>query len=417
MLVMVFSVSWSVPYLGAERFGAWMTIASLVAVLSFLDLGVGNGLTNRIAHVASGHDVHELPRTVSGGLGVLAVLSLILMLALSGVAWLLPWHVLIKATSVEVNDEVRASAMLFAGLFAISVCVNGVLRIYHGLQRGFEVFVTSALCTLGGLLCLYVATRYQAGMPVLLLCTMGATLVPGIWLWARLSRLGMFSFVGWARATRSEMPKLLKTSVLFFMLQIGTALGWGLDGVIVSSTLGASAAAAYVVTQRMYLIATQPMAIFNAPLWPAYADAEAKGDRTFIRHTLTSALKQTFVYAVATALTLAAFWEPLLQHWTSGKVMPMDSLVYALGAWAVVEATAMCFAMFLNGTGIIAPQVICSIVITIIGVPLKFWLAQSSGTAVMVYGSIALYIGTMCVIFGVVYRDELQIGLDLPGKI
>lgn len=416
MLVMVFSVSWTVPYLGAERFGAWMTIASLAAVLSFLDLGVGNGLTNRIAHVASSHDVRELSRTVSGGLGVLTVLSLILMVVLSCVAWLLPWHALIKATSGEVNDEVRASAMLFAGLFAVSVCVNGVLRIYHGLQRGFEVFVTSALCTLGGLLCLYVATRYHAGMPILLFCTMGATLIPGIWLWARLGTFGLFSFVGWAHSTRSEMPKLLKTSLLFFLLQIGTALGWGMDGVIVSSTLGASAAAAYVVTQRMYLIATQPMAIFNGPLWPAYADAEAKGDRKFIRHTLTSAMKQTLVYAVVTSLTLAAFWEPLLQHWTSGKVMPMDSLVYALGAWAVVEAMAMCFAMFLNGTGIISPQVMCSVVITIIGMPLKFWLAQRNGAAVMVYGFIALYIGTMCIIFGVAYRTELRIMLGVADK-
>lgn len=42
MLAMVLSVSWTVPYLGPERFGAWMTIASLAAVLSFLDLGVGN---------------------------------------------------------------------------------------------------------------------------------------------------------------------------------------------------------------------------------------------------------------------------------------------------------------------------------------------------------------------------------------
>lgn len=414
MLVLVLSVGWTVPYLGAERFGAWMTLASLAAMLGFLDLGLGNGLTNRIAQVASGRKAGELPRAVSGGLGVLAALSLVLMVVLSATAWLLPWQALIKTTSAELNSEVRVSALLFAGLFAASISFNGVLRIYHGLQRGFEVFATSAICTSIGLLCLYVATRHQAGMPVLLFCTMGATLAPGLWLWARLGRSGLFSFAGWAHSTRAERPKLLKISLLFLMLQIGTALGWGMDSVVVSSTLGASGAAAYVLTQRMFLIATQPMAILNAPLWPAYADADAKGDRAFIRTTLSSALTQTFAYAAVITFMLIAFREPVLRHWTSGTVVPTDSLVYALGAWAIVEAMAMCFAMFLNGTSIVKPQVVCAVVIVVVGVPLKFWLARTGGAAAMVCGFIALYALAMCIVFGVVYRGELRAKLELP---
>lgn len=46
-----------------------------------------------------------------------------------------------------------------------------MLRIYHGLQRGFEVFAISSACTFVRLLLLYIATRYQAGIPVLLLCS------------------------------------------------------------------------------------------------------------------------------------------------------------------------------------------------------------------------------------------------------
>lgn len=51
MLVMVLSVTLTIPYLGAERFGVWMTIASFAGMLSFLDLGVGNALTNRVSYV------------------------------------------------------------------------------------------------------------------------------------------------------------------------------------------------------------------------------------------------------------------------------------------------------------------------------------------------------------------------------
>ena len=51
MLALIITVPMTLPYLGPERFGIWMTVASFAGLLSFMDLGVGNGLINRIASV------------------------------------------------------------------------------------------------------------------------------------------------------------------------------------------------------------------------------------------------------------------------------------------------------------------------------------------------------------------------------
>src|ERR1035441_8948081 len=40
------TVPMTLNYLGAERFGLWMAISSVVSMLAFADLGVGNGLLN-----------------------------------------------------------------------------------------------------------------------------------------------------------------------------------------------------------------------------------------------------------------------------------------------------------------------------------------------------------------------------------
>jgi O-antigen/teichoic acid export membrane protein len=414
MLVLVLSVSWTVPYLGEERFGAWMTIASLATVLSFLDLGVGNGLTNRIAHAASASDPSELSRAISGGLGVLVALSLALLVLLMVAAWVLPWPMLIKTTLNALDEEVRTAALLFAGLFAVSTCTNGVLRIYHGMQRGFEVFATSAACTLVGLLLLYTATLYRANMPMLLICSMAGSILPGIWLWLRLGRTGLFRLAGWVDATKREKPRLFGVSLLFFVLQIGTALGWGMDSLIISSTLGASAVTSYTLVQRMYLIATQPMLILNGPLWPAYADADARNDRAFIRKTLVSAASVTLVYTASSVLLLAWGSAPLLRRWTGGAVAPPAEIVYALGVWTIVAAMANCFAMFLNGMGILKPQVIAVLVIIAIGVPLKFLVARALGIDAMIYIFSAFFVVTLVTLYGVLYRvpieDHLGIG-------
>ncbi|QNK74584.1 hypothetical protein H7F36_04950 [Variovorax sp. PAMC28562] len=413
MLVMVLSVSWTVPYLGAERFGAWMTIASLAAVLSFLDLGVGNGLTNRIARAASEPGANKLSQAVSGGLGVLAILSFALLLLLSFAAWLLPWQVLIKTTSDALVDEIRISVLMFAGLFAASIFTNGVLRVYHGLQRGFEVFATCVPCTFVGLLLLYIATRYHAGMPVLLLCSMVGGMLPGIWLWIQLGRKGLFRIAGWMHSTKIEKAKLLRVSLLFFVLQIGTAFGWGMDSLIISSTLGASAVAAFTLVQHMYLFATQPILILNSPLWPAYADANARNDRAFIRKTLGSAAQLTLAYSATSVGVLAFVSAPLLRYWTDGQVVPSANLVYALGTWTIAAAMASCLAMFMNGMGILRPQAVAVLIIVAVGVPLKFLVVRTAGIEAMVYVFTAFFVVTLGTLYGVLYRSQIERQLGL----
>lgn len=415
MLGMVLSVSWTVPYLGAERFGAWMTIASLAAVLSFMDLGVGNGLTNRIAHAASSSDRAELPRAIAGGLGVLAVISVLLLGVLACGAWLAPWHLVVKASSDAVTEEVRITALVFAVLFSLSIFLNGVLRIHHGMQRGFEVFAVGTVCSLVVLLLLYVATQYRAGLPLLLACSMGAALLPGLWLWFRLARGGLFRFAEWPASTRHEWPMLSRISLLFLVLQLGTAIGWSMDSLIISSTLGASAVAAFALTQRLYFIATQPVIVFNSPLWPAYADADARSDHAFIRKTLFSAAKLTLAYSLVTVGALFAFSQPILRHWTSGGIEPAMSLVFALGVWAVLEALGNCFAMFLNGTGIVRPQVIVVIVIVAVGLPLKLLLAQTAGIPTMMLGFAALFAAVHLAVYGLVFRSEIVKKLVMPS--
>src|ERR1035437_6060231 len=52
------TVRLTIRYLGVERYGLWMTITSVVSLLWFADLGMGNGLLNAIAE-AHGRDDSE----------------------------------------------------------------------------------------------------------------------------------------------------------------------------------------------------------------------------------------------------------------------------------------------------------------------------------------------------------------------
>jgi O-antigen/teichoic acid export membrane protein len=48
IITMLIVVPLTLNYLGAERYGLWMTISSVIAMMVFADFGIGNGLMNAI---------------------------------------------------------------------------------------------------------------------------------------------------------------------------------------------------------------------------------------------------------------------------------------------------------------------------------------------------------------------------------
>ena len=85
------SVPLTVHYLGVERYGLWMTITSLVVVLSFADLGLGNGLLNAIAVASARSDRRAAQIAVSSAffmlLGTTIVLGLVCALTFPHIDW------------------------------------------------------------------------------------------------------------------------------------------------------------------------------------------------------------------------------------------------------------------------------------------------------------------------------------------
>jgi len=49
LLAFLITVPLTVHYLGPERYGAWMSLSSLMAFLRFSDLGLGNGLVGAVS--------------------------------------------------------------------------------------------------------------------------------------------------------------------------------------------------------------------------------------------------------------------------------------------------------------------------------------------------------------------------------
>jgi O-antigen/teichoic acid export membrane protein len=408
LVVMVASISWTVPYLGAERFGAWMTIASFAAMLSFLDLGVGNALTNRVAHAASASKSSELQECVSGGLGLLALISFVLAaLAMLGAVFL-PWVLLMKLSSNELGQEVQRTVMVFSALFAAQTFANGVARVFHGLQRGFDAYFAAIAGTFCSLVMLWVAAKQQADLPTLLFAFMSGPILGNLVLLYVLWRQAIFSSYQWTRTTRGQSPHLFKVGSLFLFLQVGTMVGWGADSLIIANATGAASVAAFAVVQRLMQLVSQPLSIVNAPLWAAYADADARKDGLFITSTFKKSFSLTLAVSTAGAIFLFAFGLEIIQYWTKSEIQPSQMLIGVMAIWLVFDTCGNALAMLLNGLGIVKQQVwvLCAFVSLVF--PAKLLLVPSFGAVGVVSVGLAAYFLTTVIGYGVFFRNDIK---------
>ncbi len=390
LVTLIISVPLTLPYLGQERFGVWMTVSSFGVLLSFMDFGVGNALINRVAAANATGDRTALRFTITHGMTILTVIGIVVGVLLVPFSSQLPWHRLIKVTTPFASEEARKAVLVFVILFAAGIPLVGVQKIFQGLQQAWLVHVTKCIGSLISIALIYRLTRLHAGSPELLLATLGVQTVMPLLLLAllvkkRLIAGGAPPVGGWKAESRS----LVRIGGLFFVLQVGYLVGWSADPLMVSSLLGAAEVAKLVLVQRLFMMVSIPLSIMNAPLWGAYADAYARNDKAFIRQTLKKSLLGTVCGALIISSLIVSCSGFIFSIWTKGGIVIPPLLVLSYGIWIVIEATGNAFAMFLNGVGEIRGQVFVVVSFVLVAVPLKLY-------ATATYGLNGIILATMC---------------------
>jgi O-antigen/teichoic acid export membrane protein len=407
ILLMLLSVSLTLPYLGLERFGLWMTISSFAVILSFLDFGVGNALTNHVAQRSAKDDPYFLCQAISGGLGFLALVSFLMSLLLILIINYLPWWQLIKVSDQGLMLEARYAANCFALFFGLSIFTSGVQRVFSGLQIAYQANVVALIITFIACFVLWLAASAHQGISVLLSILMGSQSAVGLILLLVLRVRKQFSLNCIVTHITNEGRQLFKTGGLFFLLQLGTVAGWGADSFIISSTIGVANVGVFVVVQRLFQFATQPFSIINAPLWAAYADANARQDKKFIKKTLIKSMQTTFFGVCLSVVVLMMIHTPLIDMWTKGTVVAPLTLVLFYAVWVVFEALGNAFAMFLNGLGIVSIQVKVVVIFILLVLPLKIMLVKSVGISGMPIATLFAYIVATLGVYGIYLRKVL----------
>jgi O-antigen/teichoic acid export membrane protein len=395
-------------YLGPERYGLWMVLISIISVMGFADLGIGNGLVTAVSE-AYGKDDRRLAKeyVTSAFVMMLGIAAVLAVVGAAGYRYV-PWLRLFNVNSPAIAAEGARAFLVLFSWFLVSIPLGVVTHAQAALQQGYFPQLVGAFGSILTVLALLAVIALHGGLPWLVFAsTIGAVAGTVLNGWV------LFRAHPWLLPSRhaysaSSANRILKLGLLFFVLQCAVAAGYTSDNLVIAQVLGAAAVAAYAVPEKLFSFVAMVVGMGISPLWPAYGEAIARGDVAWVRRVFLGSLRVTLAFSVplCTFLALAGPW--ILRVAVGKSFHAPTSLLVALGVWGVVVAVSVPMAMLLNGAGVLKAQTIVASVASLVNLALSIFLTRRMGVIGVCLGSIITQVTISLPLYSWIIRDMFK---------
>ena len=326
----------TVPYLGTEQYGIWMTLLSLVALIGITNLGMGNALITLIARTDAEADELEASRYVSTAVFIVGTIALGLGLVGALLLPLVPFDDLFNVPAGPDADVARRAAVTLVVVLLLTIPIGLVGQIRLGYQEGYVTAWFDAAASALGLVGVAVCVALGAGLPWLVAAAAAAPLATSLMNWGLLLRARPRLRPRMRSADRRHASVLVRSGRLYFALQLAIIVGFSSDNIVAAQVLGPAAVTQYAVPSRLALAGIALIAVLVVPLWPAYAEALARDNIAWVIRILRRSLIATGAVALAGAVVFVSFGGSFINTWSRGEVDPGRSLLMGLGVWLVL---------------------------------------------------------------------------------
>jgi O-antigen/teichoic acid export membrane protein len=379
-------------YLGTERFGLWMTISSIVAMLAFADLGIGNGLLNAIAAANGRDDSAAIAGHIASAAIILSSIAVVLLGAFCVAYSFIPWPRWFNVHGTLAVAEAGPAVFVFVICFALNVPATIVQRVQLGLQLGFVANLWQAAGSVMALAALLIAVENHASLPTLVCALAGMPVIAAF--------LNGAIFFGRYRpdlaprirfASRESCIYIVHTGVLFLILQVVVAVTYSSDNLIIAHFLGATQVTTYAIPEKLFSFISVMLSMILMPLWPAYGEALARGDEKWVLRIFKKSLLLSVSAAACAALILIVFGRTIINRWIGHSVDIPFLLMLGMGLWKIIEAAGNPIGILFNGANVVGFQVKVAVTTAVTAFFLKLYLVNRIGVSGPIYATVICY--------------------------
>ncbi len=377
-------------YLNSYEYGIWLTINSILMWINSFDIGLGNGMRNKLAEAVAKKKYNLGKAYVSTTFFMLIFLMATLIFIGSIAEPFVNWYNILNTNQNQVPhlaEIVYVSFLIF--------CLNFVFKFIGNVYLAMQLpAVNNFMVTAGHLLSLiviFILTQTTTGS--LLLVAITYSMSP-LLVYLISYPITFFKIFPQFRPTFTSfnskyLKRLFNISIQFFLLQLSSILLFAFANLLISHMFGPENVTPYNVAYRYFSLVPMAMNIIFAPMWSATTDAYAKGDYQWIIKSMQSIHRVLYV-AYLTLLFMVIVSPYLYRIWIGTEIEIPLFLSLLIAIYVAVLITSLAYSNFLNGLGKLRLQTINTVLVAVLFVPLCYMLGLKMGISGIIFGMIIL---------------------------
>lgn len=397
-------------YLEKERYGIWLTLASLVGWFGFFDIGIGNGLRNKLSEALAKNNLELAKIFVSTSYALITIIFISLMMLFWIINPFLHWSSILNS-SPELGVELSKIALFVFSFFCLQFILTLVGNVLNAHQ---EPALANMINPLGNVLSLII-------IYILTLTTKSSLLwVSLVFSAAPLVVLLFFNFFFFNGRLKQIAPdfrhihfrhsrELFNLGIQFFIIQIAFIVLYSSSNIVLAQLFGPAEVTVYNIAYKYFTVGLMISGIVMTTYWSAFTDAYVRKEFEWIKKTILRLERTTYVLMGFIVLSWLAA-DPVFRLWLGPSIHIPSNIKWIVCVYAIISLYAAPQQIFLMGSGKIRLQLYSAIFSIIVTVPLSIYFCKTLGI-----GPAGVILSMICTTLPVTILYKIQYNKILRG--
>lgn len=341
-----------IDLLKTEKYGVWLTLFNILNWLSIFDLGITNGLRNKLSELYVQNEDIKMGKYI---MNVMYFLFFVFSFLFVFFLLILPC---LNLNQIFNSYSTSSNEFYYLLLISVSgIILKFILQVPVTLESAKGLInVTLFIQTIGnilGLIILYLLTYFKIEMNLIIMSLLIIWLPNLVFvlynIYFFLIRYKKLQF-DYFKFDFEYIRPILNISFYFFISQITSLISFASIPFIVTKFCGPAETANYNVTFSLYNLPILLMSIFCGPLTPLTSQAVTKNDNVWLRRQI----KIYFLLIlglVAFSLVLTFKSQQIYYLWLNDRIVLSNELIWILFIYSSINVIIQPFSNILNGIG------------------------------------------------------------------
>ena len=370
-LIVLLMVPATLNCLGEYKNGIWLTVSSMLLWIDNMDIGLGNGLRNKVAEYMA-HGEHERTRSlISSTFAMLTCIIIPVMLVLMLLIVVGDPYQVFNATPDKAPhlDQVLMVTVIL-------VCTSFVFKLIGNFYMGIQLpAVSNLLIALGQTLALigtYIVL--WSGSHSIMHIALVNTAAP---LFVYLLAFPYTFFYKYPHLRPSyrlidfkEAKVVINMGVQFFIMQISGVILFMTSNLLISNLFSPELVTPYQITYRYFSIMLVIFTVICMPFWNATTDAYERGDMDWIRKATRKLRLMTI--GIMACITIMVILSPWVYATWIGDIFIDVKMSIVMAVYIFILIYSLRYSYFINGIGKLRLQLIFTTTAAILFIPLAY---------------------------------------------